>query len=176
MENASKAVVIAGAIFIAVIIISIAMWFVNAIRENEANSIYQAQAEEIDAFNRYFIYSATGQPDWKYIEGGYEAKITGAEMISLIGKARDYSISYQDQEHVIAVIIRGINFTDNNLTSSLTHFSGSNIISTIPDSDWNNFVEKAKVSSDPLLFDRVITYSCKYSGSTGRINVIQFSR
>ena len=175
MENASKAIIIAGAVLIAVIIISIAMWLVNTLREYNSNAVYQAKSADIEAFNRYFIYSATGRSDGRYIDGGYQASVTGAEMIGLIGKARDYFLIYQDPDHAIAVAVSGVHFSDNNLTSALTHFVGNNIIASIPDTDWNNFVKLAKNSSDSLLFDRSITYTCTYSNTTGRINSIRFS-
>lgn len=77
LENASKALLMAGAILIAVMIISLFMWFINVLGNYGNKQALEVKQTEIESFNRYFYYSNTGN------------RISGADYINLVKKARD---------------------------------------------------------------------------------------
>ena len=57
MENASKAIIIAGAILIAVALMSLLLVFFNSYREFNANAERRRDSEEARTFNRFFEQS-----------------------------------------------------------------------------------------------------------------------
>ncbi len=156
MENASKALIIAGATLIAVLLISLAMWFLNALRDYNSDVANQEKMTEIEAFNRFFIYS---RPN--------DGLITGSEMINIIGKAVDYNAIYQDVDHYVEIHVSGIKFSG----ASLPSFS-----STLPLAGWNKFIEDVGKSSDTLLWQRRVRYNYEYDPNVGRVYKINFSK
>lgn len=84
MENASKALIIAGVILISVALISIFMYIFTAIGEYRSNSQAQLQSNEIIAANRFFVESAY---DLDSSKPGVQ--IYGHDVYNLIRKAND---------------------------------------------------------------------------------------
>lgn len=84
MENASKALIIAGVIVISVALISIFMYIFTAIGEYKSNSQAQLQSNEIIAANRFFVESAY---DLDSSKPGVQ--IYGYDVYNLIRKAND---------------------------------------------------------------------------------------
>ena len=57
MDNASKALIMAGGLLIAVLIISLAMYIVNVFRDYNENASLLNRSSQDEAYNRYFEYS-----------------------------------------------------------------------------------------------------------------------
>lgn len=79
MDNASKALIMAGAILITILLISLTMYTVNQIKDYNEVSSTQTLAKQREAFNRFFIYS----------EPTFGGTIKGSEVYNLICKAID---------------------------------------------------------------------------------------
>ena len=72
MENASKALIIAGAILLSILIIAIGMYIYNSSQNSIATAGTQISAQEIEAFNKTWLM--------------YEGVQTGTNVKSLISK------------------------------------------------------------------------------------------
>ena len=84
MENASKALIIAGAILIAVMLISLFMYVFGAISEFNTNTQAQRYSNHITASNRFFVESAYDvNPSMSGIQ------IYGYDAYNIIRKAKD---------------------------------------------------------------------------------------
>ena len=108
MENASKAFIIAGATLIAVMLISMFMWFFNTLKGYNASSSSSTRDLEIESFNRYFLYIAPKDSD-----------ISGIDALNIYNKLIDLREAY-DVETISLVgsfEIGGYTFT-NDTTSS----------------------------------------------------------
>ena len=79
----------AGAVLIAVMLISLFMWFMNVIGDYGRKQAMESKQNEAEAYNRYFYYSNTGD------------RLTGAEYINLIKKARE--LNQKDDPYSITV-------------------------------------------------------------------------
>lgn len=84
MENASKALIIAGAVLIAVALISIFMYVFSAIGNLNSQQQAQLQSNYIIAANRFFVESAY---DVNPSVGGIQ--IYGYDVYNIIKKAQD---------------------------------------------------------------------------------------
>ncbi|MBR3280390.1 MAG: hypothetical protein IKI57_00905 [Clostridia bacterium] len=80
MDNVSKALIMAGAVFIAILIISVFVYSLGIIREYNYNSSTLTAAVQNESFNRYFIYATV--PSAYGVIKGYDA-------YNLIEKAAD---------------------------------------------------------------------------------------
>ena len=79
MGNASKAIIMAGAILITVLLISITMSVVTTLRDYSNVSSTQTQNSQVEAFNRFFVYSKP------YGDG----LIKGSDAYNIYKKAQD---------------------------------------------------------------------------------------
>ena len=84
MENASKALIMAGAVLISVMLISIFMYVFTAIGDYKSDSQAQLQSNEVIAANRFFVESA-----YDLNPGQEEVQIKGYDVYNLIRKAKD---------------------------------------------------------------------------------------
>ena len=87
MENASKALIIAGAILISILLISIGIILINSGRDITSTGASQMQSQKISAFNNKFL--------------AYEGKKKGSEISGLIGEVNASNAS--DSEHQVTV-------------------------------------------------------------------------
>ena len=159
MGNASKAILMAGAVLIAVMLISLTIYFFNALKNYNSNMNSQEKMTQIESFNRFFTFA---QPS-------NNGRITGADMINIMGKIRDYSKVYQDPDYTFTVTINAnIHFSDPHLSTIPNPV-------TATDNAWAQFIEYAKNSNDALLYTNAIVYEYDYN-NTGRITIINFSR
>lgn len=96
MDNASKALIMAGGILIAVMVISIAMYMIATARGVAKEANEQMEESAIESFNRY--YKSFG------VSG---CNISGIDVVNLINKAKDdqwrynnhssyYNVTYTD--------------------------------------------------------------------------------
>ncbi len=83
MENASKALLIAGAILLCILIIAIGMFIYSSAKTNIDDSITQMSSQSIDAFNAI----------WE----NYEGKQSGAQVKSLLGKLISNANTYREE-------------------------------------------------------------------------------
>ena len=83
LENASKALLIAGAILLAILIIAIGMYIYNSAQSTITDSLTSMSTQEIDAFNNQFI--------------SYEGRQTGSNIKAMIGRLIGNADTYRDE-------------------------------------------------------------------------------
>lgn len=83
MENASKALLIAGAILLSILIIAIGMYIFSSARSNITESIGAMSTQEKNAFNDQFVT--------------YEGAQSGSQVKALIGVLIGNSDTYRDE-------------------------------------------------------------------------------
>lgn len=83
MENASQALIIAGAILLAILIIAIGMYIYNSAQATINDSISSMSTQEIEAFNNNFE--------------SYKGKQTGSQVSALVGRLIANSNTFQDE-------------------------------------------------------------------------------
>lgn len=89
MDNASKALIIAGGILITVMVISLSLYIVASARGFASASNEQAEITAIESFNRYYLSF-----------GNSGSEITGLDALNLYNKAIDDS-SRTNAMHVV---------------------------------------------------------------------------
>ena len=87
MENASKALLIAGAILLAILIIAIGMFIYTSAQSTVNNSMTSMTTQEIDAFNNQFI--------------SYEQAQTGSNIKAMIGRLVANAKTYAEEPNKI---------------------------------------------------------------------------
>lgn len=75
MDSASKAIIIAGGLFIGVLIVSISMYMLTTFRDVYNDSIAQFDAQQISSFNSFFV--------------NYPSTIKGYDVYNIIGKINE---------------------------------------------------------------------------------------
>ena len=83
MENASKALLIAGAILLCILIIAIGMFIYNSAQSTITDSLTSMSTQEIDAFNNQFV--------------SYEGAQTGSNIKALMGRLIGNADTYRDE-------------------------------------------------------------------------------
>lgn len=83
MENASKALLIAGAILLCILIIAIGMFIYNSAQSTITDSMTSLSTQEIDAFNNQFT--------------SYEGFQTGSNVKALMGRLIGNADTYRDE-------------------------------------------------------------------------------
>ena len=145
MENASKALVIAGSMLIALIVISLLVIFFNSLRENMAVEQKEESILQATEFNKKF--------------DSYERDVYGSELLSLANKVYDYNVREADEKGYTEVKLI-IKIDGTKLDSTKTYFKSSeytitkeNLLKT----------EIDKISTYLKTFD-----SIRYSNPSGR--------
>lgn len=120
MENASKALIIAGGILIGILILSVGVYIVQTAGRLSESYDEKLMQDEINAFNDKFLR--------------YAKEIRGQELYSLINLVKETNNKYIDnQDRRIYIFVNGVdysNFSDENamiqmLKNSATVDSGS---------------------------------------------------
>lgn len=83
MENASKALIIAGAILLSILIIAIGMFIYNSAQSTIQNSMQSMSTQEVQAFNNEFM--------------SFEGKQSGSNIKSMIGTLISNANTYRDE-------------------------------------------------------------------------------
>ena len=97
MENASQALIIAGAILLAILIIAIGMYIYNSAQANISSSMDSMSTSEIEAFNSNFET--------------YKGVQTGAQISALCGRLIANGSTYKDEPgRVPEVVISSTNW------------------------------------------------------------------
>ena len=91
MENASKALLIAGAILLCILIIAIGMFIYNSAQSTITDSINSLSTQEIEAFNNQFI--------------SYEGVQTGSNIKALMGRLIANADTYADEPAKIPAVL-----------------------------------------------------------------------
>ena len=101
MENASKALLIAGAILLCILIIAIGMFIYNSAQSTITDTMSTLSTQEVDAFNNQFT--------------SYEGKQTGSNIKALMGRLIGNANTYRDEPaKVPQVFINRLSNTNNN--------------------------------------------------------------
>lgn len=108
MENASKALLIAGAILLCILIIAIGMFIFNSASSTITDSMTSLSTQEIDAFNNQFT--------------SYEGRQTGSNVKALMGRLIGNADTYRDEPaKVPQVFINQLsNTVQNNVDASFS--------------------------------------------------------
>ena len=128
MENASKALIMAAAVLISVMLISIFMYVFTAIGDYKSDSQAQLQSNEIIAANRFFVESA-----YDINSGQSGVQIKGYDVYNIIRKARDIN---ENPDSPFMIDVYGMNEENakNNLNGTYTYsytFDSLGYINTI---------------------------------------------
>ena len=91
MENASKALIIAGAILLSILIIAIGMFIYNSAQSTIADSMTSFSTQEIEAFNNNFE--------------SYKGNQTGSNVNSLITRLIANAKTYKDESTKVPAFI-----------------------------------------------------------------------
>ena len=83
MENASKALIIAGAILLSILIIAIGMFIYNSAQSTIQNSMQSMSPQEVQAFNNEFM--------------SFEGRQQGSNIKSMIGTLISNANTYRDE-------------------------------------------------------------------------------
>ena len=87
MENASKALIIAGAILLSILIIAIGIYIFNGANSTITDSMTSMSTQEIEAFNNQFL--------------SYDGKQSGANIKALIGKLVANANTYKEEPNKV---------------------------------------------------------------------------
>ena len=90
MENASKALLIAGAILISILIIAIGMFIYTSAQSTINNSMQSMSTQEVQAFNNEFM--------------SFEGKQSGSNIKAMIGTLIANANTYRDEPSKIPVL------------------------------------------------------------------------
>ena len=107
MENASKALLIAGAILLAILIIAIGMFIYNSAQSTVNDSITTMSTQEIDAFNNQFV--------------SYEGTQTGSNVKALIGRLIANANTYTEEPGKVPTVIfnNGVDATGDSINDAI---------------------------------------------------------
>lgn len=122
MENASKALIIAGAILITVLLISLTMYSAQIISNYTKHTKVQSYSNQVDAFNRFFVYSNNDIDN--SIDG---IQIKGSDAYNIISKAIDINNdewSLQEIEILLNTVIIDDSVDESNFISTITTEEG----------------------------------------------------
>ena len=115
MENASKALLIAGAILLSILIIAIGMFIYNSAQSTVNNSLTSMTTQEVDAFNNQFV--------------SYEQEQSGSNVKALIGRLIANSNTYVDESAKVPDVYynnAGNPDQNVNVNSAIQNTDGSN--------------------------------------------------
>lgn len=160
MENAAKALLIAGGIAIALIIISLLVY--SASKISAMGEINQKEAEvkqlaefnaEYEAYNKKLMY--------------------GAEVISVINKAEDNNIKYEESDYKIIIKVTNESGNTEIVVDDHKNIHGS----YIDDDIFKTFVGYHEADGTKVDGKKTNAYECTeitYSSITGRVKSMTF--
>lgn len=103
MDNASKALIMAGQVLIAGLVISLFLFAVNSFREYNNKTTGLTESAKMESFNRYFLYASSKN-------GG---RINGYDAYNVAGKALDMNQTL-DPADQITITIGGVTINSYN--------------------------------------------------------------
>lgn len=122
MENASKALIIAGGLLVTILVISVCMYMYTSFKVGYAESMKIHTTQQIHSFNMFFIE--------------YPSVVTGYEAYNIIGKVKEVNAN---DDAVTSISYSGIDrdtefyFTENfkNQYSYTYKFDGDGFVSSV---------------------------------------------
>lgn len=154
MENASKALIMAGGVLISIIIISAVVMVYSNMRQGSQMQDEALKAEQVSKFNMQYT--------------SYEKNIRGVDLMSLINMAEDNNSKYDSDMMDITIEFK--------IRKSLTS-STSDDISELEDYTGGNLLNYNTLVNDELkIFKRRVFrhVESRYNQITGRINYMFF--
>ncbi len=140
MENASKALIIAGAILISILLISIGIILINSGKDVTSTGTAGMNSQKIQTFNSQFT--------------AYEGTRKGSEIKNLVNVVNASNAS--DSEHQVNIYSSASSIAEINNTTNYTvevrYFDGSN--RTTAPSDAKNQLAGPGVSNDAAKFEK----------------------
>lgn len=160
MENAAKALLIAGGVAIALIIISLLVYSADKIttmgeveqREAEVKQLAEFNAE-YEAYNKKLMY--------------------GAEVVSVINKAEDNNIKYADNDYKIVIRVIDQNGVEQIAVYNYKTESNSYVNQDV----YKVFIGYHEADGTKVDGKKTNAYTCTsitYSSKTGRVNSMTF--
>ena len=156
MENASKALIIAGGVLLAVIIIGILVYTWGNVSSFVSSQDDLKDQQQLASFNKQF-------------ESYYKSLLRGAEVASIINKVRSNNVAYEDNlEYKITCKIKIKEAISGGLNAAEHDVSKYNATS-----EYDRFVATAE---NLKTFKRLYFRCTKigYSNKTGRVNEVVF--
>ena len=161
MENASKALVMAGTLLISIIVINALMYMFNHLTGYQRSAQTVSSERQISEFNKEYT--------------SFEKDLYGSELLSLINKAVDYNTKYQNDGYVPITITftvtRGTGLNNNSSLVKASTYSIDSKSSNIVSSNLLVAIEniKTKYGGDKYL-QRLV--SLNDSGKIDEINTL----
>lgn len=122
MENASKALIMAGAMLITVLLISITMYAYNSYKTFAGEASIQTYSTQAEAFNRFFIYSSNDIDNDR--TNGIQIK--GTDAYNIIAKVNDINNNEWSMD-VIRVRYGGFDYEDLTPLLNSADYIGSDV-------------------------------------------------
>lgn len=111
MENASKALVMAGSVLLAIMIISLAIWGYNQMKQTPREQEESKRIEQITDYNRQY-------------ESYNQKKVSGADILSLANKIISNNAKYQeiDNSYIMTMQVTiKTKTTNNKFSGTMNH-------------------------------------------------------
>lgn len=182
MENASKALIMAGSILIGVLILSIFVYLFNTMGQYTAEAEARRAQTQVDMFNTNFT-KYTGQITYVDDDGNVEVKDVTCTMHDVISLA---NLAKQSNES------RGIldrqNYDDNSFYVQVDFLISGNRIDHLEHRINDEFAEMLKTESNMYVrvndeFGNFVGYELRqyrcelgYAQSTGRVNYVKITK
>ena len=115
MENAAKALLIAGEVLLGIIVLSLMTMFFNKMLQLSQSYQTRAETQKINAFNMGFIEYITSNNT-----GVDKQYLTPEEVITLVNKVDSWNHSTEDSTEKIALTVRGSGVTYSDRDASQT--------------------------------------------------------
>lgn len=158
MENASKALMIAGEILIAILIITLLIYGYENMNQLAEQEDKKEQTQQLEAFNKQY-------------ESYNKTLLRGVEVISVINKAIDNNLKYENADYYKVTI-------EFSIKEAMVYENGKNTIEFEKDKKYNmDSFDVVKNNSDAFTDFKRRIFDCKevkYSQTSGRINYMYF--
>ena len=176
MENAAKAVLMAGEVLIGIIILSIMVALFLRMGEISETLNQRAENRDIVMFNTEYQKFQTGD------EGADKEYLTPEEVVSLINKVHSWNMSTEDETEEISLTLNevDVNVNGNDLTINLIEFLKNNkkydkVLDekdTIKDKYTQSTLDDFEKFLKDEYGDQLFTCNIEYEGSKGRVSKI----
>ncbi len=167
MENASKALLIAGGILIALLIIGLLVYSFGSMSGYFASEEAKEEAEQLEAFNKQY-------------EAYHKKLLRGTEVISVVNKVLDNNKKYENTEPNYMMTVEfemkeGFVYKKDNTTG--TNKKVDNVTFKVGQTYNQNSLIEIKQSTDAFNDFKRRVFDCvdvKYHKTTGRVNYMKF--
>ena len=153
MENASKALIIAGAILISILIIAIGMYIYTSSTNSITGAIATMDTQEIEAFNSQWT--------------NYEGTLTGSQVKAMINKLIANANTYKEEEEKVVGLTYPENGTSNtqnviinyaSVNDSVSNYIGNLNTAYSAIKAKHNYTVSLDFGGTPLVRQIIVTY------------------